>query len=148
MRVWQFLRAGIVTAVLAGTLVVDGAGGNAAMAAGSKPAGAAVNRSSGCSITPSEVSLDQLWDVSAWKLPTRATVEMIINFPDGAQSTGPIVVASDGTYATTGNSDMSASWGLILPEQVGTYTYEFVGRVKWPAGSFSTLYAQCSVLVA
>jgi hypothetical protein len=72
---------------------------------------------------------------------------MIITFPDGAQSTGPIAVAG-GAFTTTGNSDMSASWGFIAPEQTGIYTYQFVGKIKWPAGTFSQLYAQCSVAVS
>jgi hypothetical protein len=102
--------------------------------------------SSGCSISPSQVVLDQVWTVSAWGLPS--TVNMITTFPNGASGTGPITVASGGTYTTTGNSNMSASWGFITPEQKGTYTYQFVGRIKWPAGTYSQLYAQCSVVVS
>ena len=64
---------------------------------------------------------------------------MIITFPDGSQSTGPITVASNGTYTTTGNSNMSASWGFIAANQTGTYKYQcdrhydqgaMVGEVK------------------
>lgn len=101
--------------------------------------------SSGCSIAPGTVGLDQTWTVSAWGLPS--TTNMIITFPDGATSTGPITV-SGGTFSTTGNSNMSASWGFIAPEQTGTYTYQFVGRVKWPAGTYNQQYAQCSVVVS
>lgn len=101
--------------------------------------------SSACSIAPGQVALDQNWTVSAVGLPS--TVNMIITFPDGAQSTGPITVASGGTYTTTGNSNMSASWGFIAPEQTGTYTYKFVGRIKWPGGTYSQTYAQCAVSV-
>jgi hypothetical protein len=43
---------------------------------------------------------------------------------------------------------MSASWGFIAPEQTGTYKYQFVGRIKWPAGTYSQTYAQCSVAVS
>ena len=103
---------------------------------------------SGCSISPGQVVLDQSWTVSAWGLPPSSTVNMIISFPDGGQATGPITVASNGTFATTGNSDMSASWGFIAPEQKGTYTYQFVGKVKWPAGTFSQSYARCTVVVS
>jgi hypothetical protein len=110
-----------------------------------KPSGGGGN-SSGCSINPTQVVLDQSWTVSAWGLPS--TVNMIITFPDGAQSTGPITVASGGTYTTTGNSNMSASWGFIAPEQTGTYKYQFVGRIKWPAGTYSQQYAQCTVSVS
>jgi hypothetical protein len=99
----------------------------------------------GCSISPGQAALDQTWTVSAWGLPN--TTNMIITFPDGAQSTGPITV-TNGTYTTTGNSNMSASWGFIAPEQLGTYTYTFVGRIKWPAGTYNQKYASCSVVVS
>jgi hypothetical protein len=111
-----------------------------------KPTGGGGSTSSGCSITPNQVVLDQVWTVSAWGLPS--TVNMIITFPNGASGTGPITVASGGTYTTTGNSNMSASWGFITPEQTGTYKYQFVGRIKWPAGTYSQLYAQCTVVVS
>jgi len=102
--------------------------------------------SSNCSITPGSVALDQNWTVSASGLPSN--VNMILTFPDGATSTGPVTVASGGTYTTTGNSNMSASWGFISPEQTGTYSYKFVGRIKWPAGTYNQMYAQCSVTVS
>jgi hypothetical protein len=102
--------------------------------------------SSGCSITPGQVVLDQVWTVSASGLPS--TVNMIITFPNGAQSTGPISVASGGTYTTTGNSNMSATWGFIAPEQTGTYTYQFVGKIRWPYGTYKQSYATCSVVVS
>jgi hypothetical protein len=108
-----------------------------------KPSGG--GSSSSCSITPGGVALDQNWTVSAKGLPS--TSNMIITFPDGAKSTGPIPV-SGGSYTTTGNSNMSANWGFIAPEQTGTYKYQFVGRVKWPAGTYSQMYAQCSVVVS
>ena len=111
-----------------------------------KPSGGGGSTNSGCSITPNQVVLDQNWTVSASGLPS--TVNMIITFPDGAQSTGPITVASGGTYTTTGNSNMSASWGFIAPEQTGTYKYQFVGRIKWPAGTYNQMYAQCTVTVS
>src|ERR1700751_4611807 len=82
--------------------------------------------SSSCSIAPGQAALDQNWTVSAAGLPS--TVNMIITFPNGATSTGPITVASGGTYTTTGNSNMSATWGFITPEQTGVYKYQFVGR--------------------
>jgi hypothetical protein len=108
---------------------------------GSGPAG------SGCSISPGQAVLDQSWIVSAWGLPTNSTVNMIITFPDGGRATGPIT-ATNGTFMTTGNSNMSASWGFIAPEQKGTYSYQFVGRVKWPAGTFTRSYGQCVVVVS
>jgi len=110
-----------------------------------KPSGGG-GGSAGCSIAPGQVALDQNWTVSAVGLP--GTVNMIVTFPDGAASTGPITVASGGTYTTTGNSNMSASWGFIAPEQTGTYKYQFVGRIKWPAGTYNQTYAQCTVTVS
>jgi len=101
---------------------------------------------SGCSISPGQVGLDQVWTVSAWGLASGAN--MIVTFPDGATSTGPITVASGGTFTTTGNSNMSASWGFIAPEQTGTYTYQFVNKIKWPAGTYTRSYATCSVQVS
>ena len=100
-----------------------------------------------CTITPSQVVLDQVWNVNASGLPTKG-VNMVLTFPDGGQSTGPITVNADGTYFTTGNSNMSASWGFIAPEQTGTYNYKFVNRIKWPAGTYTRTYASCSVVVS
>ena len=114
--------------------------------AGKPGGGAGGSGGAACSITPGSVALDQIWTVSAKGLP--GTVSMIITFPDGAKSSGPITVASGGTYSTTGNSNMSASWGFIAPEQTGTYKYQFVGRIKWPAGTYSQQYAQCTVSVS
>jgi hypothetical protein len=143
MKIRKPRPAGTVLATVA--LVLSLALVPAALAG--KPSGGGGGRtSSGCSISPSQAALDQNWTVSAWGLPS--TVNMIITFPDGAQSTGPITVASDGTYTTTGNSNMSASWGFIAPEQTGTYNYQFVGRIKWPAGTYNQLYAQCAVSVS
>jgi hypothetical protein len=118
----------------------------ATLAAKGGNAGAGGAASSGCSISPGQVVLDQVWTVSAWGLPS--TVNMIITFPNGAKSTGLITVASNGGFTTTGNSNMSASWGFITPEQTGTYTYQFVGRVRWPAGTFTKSYAACTVVVS
>jgi hypothetical protein len=115
---------------------------------GTKSGGTGGTRSSGCAISPGLVSLDQVWTVGAWKLPTTSTVNMIINFPDGGQLAGPITVNSDGTFTTTGDSNMSATWGFIPPEQLGTYTYQFVGKLKWPGETFTQLYAACSVVVS
>lgn len=139
MRIKKPTPAG---AVLAGTALVLALALVPAAFAGKSGGGG----SSACSITPGQVALDQTWTVSAWGLPS--TVNMIITFPDGAQSTGPITVAPGGTYTTTGNSNMSASWGFIAPEQTGTYTYQFVGRIKWPAGTYNQTYARCTVTVS
>lgn len=135
------VRAGFGAALLALALVPGTAFGGSGTPA-------QTTTSSGCSISPGQVALDQVWTVSARGLPTKSTVNMIITFPDGAQSTGPIIVAAGGTFSTTGNSDMSASWGFIAPEQTGTYTYQFVNKLKWPAGTFTQSYAKCSVVVS
>ena len=126
-----------VTVVLSLALVPGALAGKGKPGGGSGP---------GCSIAPGQVVLDQNWTVSAAGLPS--TVNMIITFPDGAKSTGPVTIAPGGTFTTTGNSNMSANWGFIAPEQTGTYKYQFVGRVKWPAGTYTQLYAQCSVVVS
>ena len=54
---------------------------------------------------------------------------------------------SEQTFTTTGNSNMSAAWGVIQPEQTGTYTYKFVGKLSW-AGTYKQFYAKCSVVVS
>jgi hypothetical protein len=138
-------RIALVSALIAALVLVP-----AALAGKAKPpsSGGGSTSSSSCSIAPGQVVLDQVWTVSASKLPTGGTVNMILTFPDGGQSTGPVTVNADGTYTTTGNSNMSASWGFISPEQTGTYTYQFVGKVRWPSGSYNQVYATCSVNVA
>jgi hypothetical protein len=111
-------------------------------------AGKAGSGTGNCSISPNPVVLDQVWTLSALGLPTGSTVNMIITFPDGGQVIGTITVGSNGTFTTTGNSDMSANWGFIAPQQRGTYSYQFVGKIKWPAGTFTQSYARCSVIVS
>jgi hypothetical protein len=125
----------LVPAALAGKPKGGGGGGGTSGSSGS-----------GCSVSPGQAALDQVWTVSAWGLASGAN--MIVTFPDGAQSTGPITVASNGTFTTTGNSNMSAAWGFIAPEQTGTYRYQFVNRIKWPAGTYTRTYATCSVQVS
>jgi hypothetical protein len=134
-------------AVFAGAAVVLSLALVPAAVAG-KPSGGSGGSSAACSISPGQVALDQDWTVSARGLPTGATVNRIITFPNGASSTMAITVNADGTYAVTGNSNMSASWGFITPEQTGTYTYQFVNKVRWPAGTWTKLYASCSVVVS
>ncbi|HYY63080.1 MAG TPA: hypothetical protein VE688_00595 [Gaiellaceae bacterium] len=115
--------------------------------AGKGQGGQGGSTSSGCSISPGQVALDQVWTVSAWGLPS-TTVNMILTFPNGAQSVGPVTVGSNGTFTTTGNSNMSASWGFITPEQRGTYTYQFVGKIRWPYGTYTKSYGTCAVVVS
>ena len=142
MKIKKQTPAGVVLAGV--VLVLSLALVPAALAGKGKPGGG--GGGSSCSIAPGQVALDQSWTVSASGLPS--TVNMILTFPDGATSTGPITVASGGTYTTTGNSNMSANWGFIAPEQTGTYKYQFVGRIKWPAGTYNQMYAQCTVTVS
>lgn len=134
------LALALVPVALAGKPSHGGGGSNGGGGGGTGTSG------SGCSISPGQVALDQVWTVSAWGLASGAY--MILTFPDGAQTTGPVTVGSGGSYTTTGNSNMSASWGFIAPEQLGTYTYKFVNKVRWPAGTYTRVYAQCSVVVS
>jgi len=105
-------------------------------------AAGAARRDPPCSISPASVNLDQSYTVSASGLPTGGTVNLIISYPNGNTLTGPISVASDGSFTLT-----RSSADAMPPEQAGSYGYQFVGKVKWPQGTFSQLYATCSVLV-
>jgi hypothetical protein len=96
----------------------------------------------GCAGSLSSVSLDQSYAVSAWGLPTRGTVNMIVTYPNGSTFTGPVAVASDGTYTLT-----QSSGDAIAAEQSGAYAYQFVGKVRWPQGTFNQSYASCMVQV-
>jgi hypothetical protein len=96
-----------------------------------------------CSVSPGQVALDQTWAMSAYGLPTNTTVNLITTYPNGARVTGPVTVSPDGTYSMTSSS--ATGWP---PEQTGTYSYQFVGKVKWPSGSFTQSYASCSVDVS
>jgi hypothetical protein len=95
-----------------------------------------------CSASPGQVALDQAWTLSAHGLPTNTAVNLITTYPNGTMVTGPVSVA-DGTYSFT----TSSATGLP-PEQTGTYSYQFVGKVKWPQGTFTQSYATCSVTVS
>ena len=127
----------LVLALVPAALEGKGAGGGG---------GGTTSSGSGCSITPNQVVLDQVWTVSAWGLGS--TTNLITTYPDGDQTITGITVASNGTYTTTGNSNMSFGSGWIAPEQKGTYTYQFVNRIKWPAGTFTRSYGVCSVTVS
>jgi hypothetical protein len=95
-----------------------------------------------CSITPGSVALDQSYTLSASGLPTGGTVNMIVTYPNGTTGTGPVSVASDGTFTLT-----TSSANAYPPEQVGTYSYQFVGKVRWPEGTFNQSYSSCAVQV-
>ncbi len=96
-----------------------------------------------CTISPNPAALDQDFTISATNLPTGSSVTLIITFPNGTAETGPIVVASDGTYTLTESSASS----IFPSEQTGTYSYQFVSKIKWPQGTFNQSYATCSVSV-
>jgi hypothetical protein len=69
-------------------------------------------------------------------LPTGGDVNMIVSYPNGTKFIGVIPVNSNGTFTT-----------VQSPGDDGTYTYQFVGKVRWPQGTFNQSYATCSVQV-
>jgi len=96
-----------------------------------------------CSASPNAVSLNQSYTVSAWGLPTGGSaVNMIVTYPNGTTLTSSVTVASDGTYTLT-----QSSANAMPAEQTGSYTYEFVGKIRWPQGAFNQSYATCSIHV-
>lgn len=96
-----------------------------------------------CWVSPGQVALDQTWSMSAYGLPTNTTVNLITSYPNGAKVTGPVTVAGDGTFSMTSSSATG-----FPPEQTGTYTYQLVGKVKWPQGTYTQSYASCTVAVS
>jgi hypothetical protein len=102
-----------------------------------------VQKNPSCTVTPSTAVLDQLFTISATGLPNGGAVNLIITFPNAIAQTAPISVSSNGTYTLTESSASS----IFPSEQKGTYTYQFVGRMKWPQGTFNQSYATCSVNV-
>ncbi|TAN34558.1 hypothetical protein EPN29_02730 [bacterium] len=103
---------------------------------------AAVHTAATCTATPSAVALDQSFTISASGLPN-SQVNLVRKYPNGNSEIMPITVSSGGTFTLTQSSADS-----VLPsEQTGTYTYLFVSKVKWPAGTYSQTYATCSVSV-
>ena len=50
---------------------------------------------------------------------------MIVTYPNGTTSTGPVSVASDRRLSLT-----QSSADAVPAEQSGTYAYQFVGKVK------------------
>jgi hypothetical protein len=92
-----------------------------------------------CSINPGSVSSGQGYTVSAHGLPG-GNVNLIVAAPDGTKMTSA-VGTSGGTYSGYYEAPV---WG----NQTGTYTYAFVGKVTWPAGTYNQLYATCSVQVS
>jgi hypothetical protein len=112
--------------------------GLAAMAIAFSVASPAVARKDpGCSGSPNQAALGQSWTLSAFGLPTNGIVNLITTYPNGDTLTAPVSPAANGTYSTS----------TAPAQQTGTYGYQFVGRVRWPAGTFNQTYATCSVQV-
>jgi hypothetical protein len=96
---------------------------------------------SACSVTPSTVALDQPFTIYATGLPS-SNVNLIRQYPNGSTETMPISV-SNGSFTLT----QSSADSVFPSEQTGTYTYLFVGKVRWPQGTYNQIYATCSVSV-
>jgi hypothetical protein len=91
-----------------------------------------------CSVNPGSVSSGQSYTVSAAELPGR-NVNLVVTAPDGATLTSPI--------DTSGGSYSGSYTGAFWNGETGTYTYAFVGKVSWPAGTYSQVYSTCSAQV-
>jgi hypothetical protein len=63
----------------------------------------------------------------------------VVTAPDGATLTSPI--------DTSGGSYSGSYTGAFWNGETGTYTYAFVGKVSWPAGTYSQVYSTCSAQV-
>lgn len=98
----------------------------------------ASKRDPACSASPSSVSSGQNYTVSARGLPG-GNVNLIVAVPDGTTMTSAIS-PSNGSWSGTYTAP---NWN----GEAGTYTYTFVGKVTWPAGTYSTVYASCSAQV-
>jgi hypothetical protein len=92
-----------------------------------------------CSVNPGSVSTGQSYAVSASGLPG-GNVNLIVTVPDGTQMTSAINPSNGGWSGTY----TAPSWN----NETGTYTYRFVGKVTWPAGTYNQLYATCSAQVS
>ena len=92
-----------------------------------------------CSITPGNVSSGQSYSVSAAGLPNR-NVNLVVTAPDGATLTSWI--------DTSGGSYSGSYTGAFWNAETGRYSYAFVGKVSWPAGTYSQVYSTCSVQVS
>jgi len=122
MRKTALAAAAVVAAVLS---VVSSAG--------------AAKRDPACSINPGSVSAGQSYTVAARGLPG-GNVNLIITVPDGTTLTSAI----DPSNGSWSGSYSAPAWSA----ETGTYTYAFVGKVSWPAGTYSQTYAVCSTQVS
>jgi hypothetical protein len=66
-------------------------------------------------------------------------VNLVVSVPNGAKMTSAIDV-SNGSWSRYYEAP---AWN----GETGNYTYAFVGKVTWPAGTYNQLYATCSVWV-
>jgi hypothetical protein len=98
----------------------------------------ASKRDPACSANPGSVTVGESYTVSAHGLPG-GNVNLVVAVPDGTKMTSAIS-PSNGTWSGTYTAP---SWN----GESGTYTYTFVGKVTWPAGTYSTVYATCSAQV-
>ena len=98
----------------------------------------ASKRDPACSVSPGSVSSGEGYTVSAHGLPG-GNVNLIATAPDGAKMTSAINI-SNGSWSRYYEAP---TWN----GETGTYTYAFVGKVTWPAGTYNQLYAVCSVQV-
>lgn len=99
----------------------------------------AARRDPACSVTPGSVGSGQSYAVSAIGLPG-GSVNLVLSVPDGSTQTSSINPAGGawtGEYA-------APYWN----GETGPYVYKFVGKVTWPQGSYSQVYATCSVQVS
>lgn len=99
----------------------------------------AAKRDPACSASPSAVSSGQGYTVSANGLPG-GNVNLIVTVPDGTKMTSTIDT-SNGSYSRYYDAP---AWN----GETGNYTYAFVGKITWPAGTYSQLYATCSAQVS
>lgn len=99
----------------------------------------AAKRDPACSINPGSVIWGQSYTVSAGGLPG-GNVNLVVAVPDGTTLTSAIAPSNGGWS----RSYTAPTWG----DESGTYTYTFVGKVTWPAGTYNQVYATCSVQVS
>jgi hypothetical protein len=98
----------------------------------------AAKRDPACSASPGNVSSGEGYTLSAHGLPG-GNVNLIVSVPDGTKMTSAI--------GTSGGSYSRYYEAPAWSGETGTYTYAFVGKVTWPAGTYNQIYATCSVQV-
>jgi hypothetical protein len=116
------------TTALAATVVVAALLSVVSTASASK-------RDPACSATPGSVTAGQSYTVSAHGLPG-GNVNLVVTVPGGTTMTS-LIDSSNGNWS-----------GAYTAPESGTYTYMFVGKVTWPAGTYNQVYATCSAQVS